>query len=387
MGADRTGDACELRPRTARLTPRLLATIAIDARAAAEEPAGRGRVLRELLHALHRRTDENRYLLYARTPWEAELDDRFTWRLRRIPDPLWNLWAAIDGSRRADVLLSTNSYLTAWFTWVPTAAVVYDTVAWDSPDSAQRRAQRIERATIRLGLRRAQAAICISEATRRDLVSRFPWVEPKTRVVPLAADQRFSRRVRASVLHEVHRREALEEEFVLSVGTLEPRKNLVRLLEAHARLPRRVQLVLVGPRGWEFEPILARAGARDEVRLLEQVSDDDLVALYQSCTVFCYPSLYEGFGLPLLEAMAAGAACVTSGVSSLPEVGGDAVRYVDPTSVEEIRSALADLIDDAPARVELGRRARERAALFSWDRTAKGTLDALLGLVTGSKGG
>jgi glycosyltransferase involved in cell wall biosynthesis len=363
-----------------------LTTIAIDARAAAEEPAGRGRVLRELLRALNRRAADNRYLLYARSRWEEELDDRFAWRLRGVPDPLWNLWAALDASRRSDVILSTNSYLTAWFTLVPTAAIVYDTVAWDSPDSAQRRAQRIERATIRFGLRRAKAAICISESTRRDLVSRFPWVASKTHVVPLAVDQRFGRRLPASVLRQVRSRHALEEEFVLFVGTLEPRKNIQRLLEAHKGLPRRVQLVLVGPRGWEFEPILAQARTRDGVRVLEEVSDDDLVALYQGCTIFCYPSLYEGFGLPLLEAMAAGVACVTSRVSSLPEVGGDAVRYVDPTSVEEIRSALADLLNDAPARTELGRRARERAAHFSWDRTATSTLDTLLGLVRQNRG-
>lgn len=358
-----------------------MTTIAIDARAAAEEPAGRGRVLRELLHVLNRRADVNRYLLYARSQWDEPLDNRFEWRLRGVPDPLWNLWAALDGSRRADVFLSTNSYLTAWVTWVPTAVVVYDTVAWDSPDSAQRRAQRIERATIRFGVRRAQAAICISESTRGDLVSRFPWVESKACVVPLAADERFSRRLPASVLEEVRSRQGLEDQFVLSAGTLEPRKNLSRLLEAHAGLSRRVQLVLVGPRGWEFEPILTQAGGRDEVRVLGQVSDDDLVALYQSCTIFCYPSLYEGFGLPLLEAMAAGAACVTSKVSSLPEVGGDAVRYVDPTSVEGIRSALADLLDDSSARDELGRRAQKRATHFSWDRTANDMLDALLGLV------
>jgi glycosyltransferase involved in cell wall biosynthesis len=358
-----------------------LTTIAIDARAVAEEPAGRGRVVRELLRALNRRADENRYLLYARSPWVEELDERFAWHLRGVPDPLWNLWAAIDGSRRADIFLSTNSYLTAWFTWVPTAAVVYDIVAWQSRDSAQRRAQLIERATIRFGLRRARAAICISESTRRDLVLRFPWIESRTHVVPLAADQRFSRRLPVSAIEEVRGRQKLEEEFVLSVGTLEPRKNLSRLLEAHAGLVRRTQLVLVGPRGWEFEPILAQAGASKEVRVLEEVSDDDLVALYQSCTIFCYPSLYEGFGLPLLEAMAAGAACVTSGVSSLPEVGGDAVRYVDPTSVEDIRSVMAHLLEDAPARADLGRRAQERAALFSWNRTASGTLDTLLGLL------
>jgi glycosyltransferase involved in cell wall biosynthesis len=150
------------------------------------------------------------------------------------------------------------------------------------------------------------------------------------------------------------------------------------VLEAHAGLASQAELVLVGPTGWEFEEILERATGRENVRVLGHVSDDDLVGLYNACAVFCYPSLYEGFGLPLLEAMSAGAACITSSVSSLPEVGGDAVAYVDPTSVEEIRSTLERLLGDPEERRRLGERARLRAAEFSWDRTAAGTLEALV---------
>jgi glycosyltransferase involved in cell wall biosynthesis len=349
-----------------------MTTIALDARAASEEPAGRGRVLRELLQAMNRKQDSNRYLLYARSRWSEQLDGRFEWRIRRLPDPIWHLWAALDGSRRAEAFLSTNSYLTAWFTWVPTALVVYDTIAWDAPESAQRRAQRIERATARLGLRRAKVAICISEATRRDLVARFPSAAPKSTVVPLAAADRF---------RELPERE--RSDFVLCVGTLEPRKNLVRAIQAHGELPpelRRLHpLVIAGATGWEQDEILSRA-AEAGALIKTDVTDAELAELYATCAVFLFPSLYEGFGLPLLEAMAAGAACVTSLVTSLPEVGRDAVRYVDPTKVDEIRDALADLLANPAARAALGRQARERAAAFSWDRTAAeivGQLEAL----------
>ena len=340
-----------------------MTTIALDARAASEEPAGRGRVLRELLSALNRRVDTNTYLFYARSSWDMPVDERFDWRLNGLPDPLWHLWAAVDATRRAECLLSTNSYLTAWFTRIPTAVVVYDTVAWDASEWAQRRARRIERATAGLGLRRARAAICISQATRRDLVARFPFVGPKATVVPLAAAARF--------------REQPERErssFILCVATLEPRKNLLRAIEAHSRLPAEVQrrhpLVIAGAQGWEQEEILRRARAAGaEIRT--DVSDEELAELYSTCAAFLYPSLYEGFGLPLLEAMATGAACVTSSVSSLPEVGGDAVRYVDPTNVDDVRAALELLLGDAEERSRLGRLARERAATFSWDRTAE----------------
>ena len=210
--------------------------------------------------------------------------------------------------------------------------IVYDLVAFQPGIAARRSSALIERATIGPGVRRA-AQICSASrtATRRDLVARFPRARAEGiesfrslrtsgSACPLAPDD----------LEEVRRRYGLDAEFVLCTGTLEPRKNLVRVLEAHAGLARSVQLALVGPRGWEFEPILEAAGRRDDVRVLGQISDEDLRALYQACTVFCYPSLYEGFGLPLLEAMAAGAACVTSSVSSLPEVGGDAVRLRRP---------------------------------------------------------
>jgi glycosyltransferase involved in cell wall biosynthesis len=350
----------------------------IDARAAAEEPAGRGRYVRELLRALARRDDDHAYELYARSRWDEALDERFRWRLIGARDPLWHVRVARAASTSCAAFLSSNSYLTAWFLRVPSVVVVYDLVPFNAPVRARRSSGLIERATIRLGVHRASSLLCISEATRRDLTSRYPHVAPKTRVVPLAADDRFGRRVPASILHGVRERFGLDSEFVLCTGTLEPRKNLLRVLEAHAGLSGRSELALVGPTGWEFQPILEEARGRENVRLVGQVSDDDLAALYQSCSVFCYPSLYEGFGLPLLEAMAAGAACVTSSVSSLPEVGGDAAVYVDPTSVAEIREAIERLLASEEKRAELGARARERAAEFSWDRTAAETLESLV---------
>jgi glycosyltransferase involved in cell wall biosynthesis len=359
-----------------------VSVIGIDARAAAEEPAGRGRYVRELLLALARRDDDHVYELYAREPWDGELDERFRWRLYRAPDPVWHLRAARAASTSCQVFLSTNSYLTAWFVKVPCAVVVYDLVPFQPGVQARRSSTLIERATIGRGVRRAARLLCISEATRRDLVRRYPSAEAKALVIPLAADERFSRPSPAAELDEVRSRHGLDGEFVLCTGTLEPRKNLQRVLEAHAGLSRRTQLALVGPRGWEFEPIVEQAGQAENVRVLGEVLDDDLAALYHACTVFCYPSLYEGFGLPLLEAMSAGAACVTSSVSSLPEVGGDGVLYVDPTSVAEIRNALDKLLASEQIRAELGEKAIRRAAGFSWDRTAADTLASLVSLGT-----
>jgi glycosyltransferase involved in cell wall biosynthesis len=353
--------------------------VGIDARAAAEVQAGRGRVVRELLAALAGLEHEHRFALYCRRAEPAlELDQRFAWHRLPAPDPLWHAFAAAHASRSCDVFLSTNSYLTVWFLRVPSVAIVYDLVAFRPGSRAQRRASLIERATISPAVRRAARLVCISEATRKDLVERFPAAEGKSVVVPLAAGTQFRPTTDASVLEGVRGRYGLEGSFVLSVGTIEPRKNLSRLVEAYAALPASLrdgrELVLVGPRGWETEELAAGASDGGRIRMLGYVPDEDLAALYASCDVFCYPALYEGFGLPVLEAMSCGAAVVTSKSASLPEVGGDAARYVDPTSVESIRDGLAELLSSETTRVELRERGLRRAREFSWESTARSVL-------------
>ena len=353
-------------------------TFGIDARAAAEVPAGRGRVVREVLGALARLDGDERYVLYGREPAELELDGRFEWRIVDRPDPLWHLDVARRASRECAAFLSTNSYLTAWFTRVPCAVIVYDLVPFIAGAQAQKRAARIEKATIDVGVRRAQALVCISAATRRDLVQRVPSSAPRSLVIPLAAAVQFASPGTG--------RSGIERPYVLAAGTLEPRKNLARLLDAWAQLcpPLRDahELVLVGPVGWEADAI--RAGARGRgVRLTGYVPDEQLAALYHGCELFCYPSLYEGFGLPVLEAMRAGAPVITSNVSSLPEVAGDAAVLVDPLSVDAIRDALACLLADPDERRRLRAAGRARAALFSWERTATELRDVLRRLCAG----
>jgi glycosyltransferase involved in cell wall biosynthesis len=341
-------------------------TIGIDARAATEEPAGRGRYVREMLRAL----PHYRLRAYARTAWDGAPD--VDWHLIDARDPLWHLRTARAASQECDVYLSTNSYLTAWFTRVPTALVVFDLIAWKPDMAPQRRAARIERATIRPALRRARRALCISQSAEHDLLEQFPQARGKTDVTPLGVSDSLDR---VPDLDAARTRLELPERFVLATGTLEPRKNLPRLIEAHGRLEGAPPLLVAGPPGWEMERALA--GARGRARLLGFVSDEQLNALYRLCTVFAYPSLYEGFGLPLAEAMRCGAACLTSDVSSLPEVGGDAVVYCDPREVGSIAAGLERLLADDDERRRLGERAQERAREFTWERCARETLAVL----------
>ncbi|MBN9225396.1 MAG: hypothetical protein ABS63_01855 [Microbacterium sp. SCN 70-27] len=350
--------------------------IGIDARAAAEVPAGRGRYVRELLTALERLPEaaSERFSLFAREPW-GDLDpERFRWVLIDLPDPLWHLAAAWRANRTTRAFLSTNSYLTAWFTRVPTGVVVYDLVPFIDGAHAQARAARIEKATIRPALRRASVLPCISNATRDDLERLFPTSRGKTVVTPLAADASFT----APVDRPGH--PDLTRPYVLAVGTLEPRKNLERLLDAWLKLDpavrARFDLALVGARGWEDDGIVGKAEAA-EVRLLGRVSDPELRALYAGASAFAYPSLYEGFGLPPLEAMAAGAPVLTSNLSSLPEVVGDAAVQVDPHDTDAIAHGLERLLTDDALATRLRDAGRARAAGFTWDRTAASTLEAL----------
>lgn len=354
-----------------------LRSFGVDARAAAEVPAGRGRYVRELLDALAADGEADTYRLFGRRPHAAPLPpDRFRWALSSARDPVWHLQTAVRANRSCSAFLSTNSYLTAWGTQIPTAVVVYDLVPFIEGAKAQARAARIERATIRPALHRAEALLCISEATRRDLIARFPATADRAQAIPLAANGCFSEPVAPAVL---------DRPYVLAVGALEPRKNLVRLIEAFASLPDALRsrhlLALVGPEGWELEETLRAAAARpDDVVVLGHVTDDRLRALYAGAACFAYPSLYEGFGLPVLEAMSVGAPVLTSNSSSLPEVAGGAAVLVDPHDARAIRDGLEAILDDPGRAAALREAGRNRARSFSWSRTAEATRDVLRAL-------
>jgi glycosyltransferase involved in cell wall biosynthesis len=233
----------------------------------------------------------------------------------------------------------------------------------------------------RLAIEHADAIIAISEHTRRDLVERLGAPPERITVTPLAHDADLTRVTDPRRLAAVRKRYGLPEQFVLFLGALEPRKNLPRLLEAFAALPAGlrgdVQLVVAGMSGWLNDSVHARVaalGLEKSVRFAGYVDGHDLAALYSMATVFAYPSLYEGFGLPVLEAMACGTPVLTSDLSSMPEVAGDAAVLVSPDDVGSIAAGLRGLLESASLRDELASRGRAQAARFSWDRCARQTL-------------
>lgn len=246
-------------------------------------------------------------------------------------------------------------------------------------------------ATMPLYCRRADAIITVSQSSKRDIVAHYGLDPSKITVVYEAAAPEF-RPAASAGLEAVRRRYGLPERFAIHVGTIEPRKNLTRLIEALQMLRDSglvVPLVVVGARGWlydEFFRRLGELGIRDDVYFPGFVPAADLPLLYSAATIALVPSVYEGFGLPVLEAMACGTPVVSSNRSSLPELGGDAARYFDPYNVDEIAAAIREVWGDAERRQGMRARGLAQAARFSWERAARETLAVYEGLLRRSLG-
>jgi glycosyltransferase involved in cell wall biosynthesis len=198
--------------------------------------------------------------------------------------------------------------------------------------------------------------------------------------IPLAP-RRLFRPVTENEGAAARRRLGINDHFILSVGTIEPRKNLLTLVRAFAELRQttkhRPQLVIAGPKGWltdEFDLAVAQADFGDQLRMIGYVSDDDLRALYSSCQVFVYPSLYEGFGLPTLEAMACGTPVIASRIDALVEILGPNARFVDPMDAAALAGTVVELLENKVERERLSTSGAQHAARFSWEKTAALTL-------------
>jgi glycosyltransferase involved in cell wall biosynthesis len=262
---------------------------------------------------------------------------------------------------------------------VPTALTVHDLIFHRYPQHHKRLNYWYLNAAMPLFSRRASAIIAVSQATKDDLVQLYGLDRAKISVVHEAAAPHFAPASPAQIA-SIRTRYGLPDRYVLHVGTIEPRKNLDRLLEAFQRLRAAgedVKLVIVGSKGWLFQSFfqcLEELDLGDAVRLPGYVPDVDLPAIYSGARLVAVPSLYEGFGLPVLEAMACGAPVVCSNSSSLPEVGGDAARYFEPTDVAAMVDAIQTVWRDGALRGQMRQDGLARAARFSWTRAAEETM-------------
>ena len=238
----------------------------------------------------------------------------------------------------------------------------------------------------RLSCRKATRVITISEHTKRDVVQHFGVDPSRIDVTPLGVTENFTRLPDAAITQFKHDHQ-IGERAAFYLGSIEPRKNLARLIEAFAQLNNQLpitnysppQLFIGGALGWMYDETLARIqslGLAQQVQLIGRVAEEDLPRWYSACTAFVYPSLYEGFGLPVLEAMACGAPVITSNVTSLPEVVGDAGLVVEPTDTAALAAALTQVLSQPNLQTEMRKKSLARAAQFTWLRTAQQTIES-----------
>ncbi len=299
-----------------------------------------------------------------------------------------------------DVCHFTNNVAPVWGRQ-PTILTIHDMSLWLYPQYHYRKRLLAVRPILPLAARRAAAVITVSQSARADIMRLLKLPASKVHVVYEAPAPMFKPIPSGPLLEasrdRLRRLYQIPDRFLLYVGTIEPRKNLARLLEAFARLSPAPphSLLLVGQRGWKDEEINAAVerlnGGRGRplagrVRFLGYLPDEDLAALYNLTDALVFPSLYEGFGLPVVEAMACGAPVITSNRGALAEIAGSGAELVDPTEVASIHAGLERVIGDADRRAELRALGLSQAARFDWERTASQTRAIYQQVVEGALG-
>lgn len=279
-----------------------------------------------------------------------------------------------------DLFHGTNYEVPLWG-GCPSVLTVHDLSLFLYPATHEDRLVRRGRRRLPIMARAASRIVTPSESVRREICEHLRVKASKVVAIPEAPRDIF-RPIPAEETVETRRRLKVEDEFILFVGTIEPRKNLLTLLRAFEEILRsrefRPQLVIAGREGWltdELYSQVEKSGVEERLRFTGYLTDEDLRALYSSCRVFVYPSLYEGFGLPPLEAMACGAPVITSRIPAVTEtVGAEAARLVAPRDKQALAQNIIDLLMNEHARERLSAAGQKRAAQFSWEKTARLTL-------------
>lgn len=355
----------------------------LDARTATNHFPGIGRYVSNLARALVDELAADEQLLLVHDP-----DQPSRWQLppqgaqvrwlsvHASPFSLKQQWAVPQRLLRArPAVYHSPYYLMPYAVRAPTLVTIHDLIPQHFPEYVSPRARALFRVTTALALRRARHIIAVSEATRQDLLAAYPLVPQQVSTVPHAPDPHFGPQS-AETIARLCRGYYLEEPFVLYVGSNKPHKNLPRLLEAwyQARLPG--TLVIAG--SWEEQFAESKARADDlelsNVRFLGPIPEADLPALYAAAAIFVFPSLYEGFGLPVIEAMACGTPVLCADSSSLPEVAGEAALLFDPRDTAALAAALTRLWHDDGLRRDYAEMGLRLAGRFTWQRTARETL-------------
>jgi len=373
--------------------------ICLDLSPAVHHHAGLGRYAQELLLALAAADGQNEYVVFYNNPAAARVDPTLN-HFSQITTPLsykpWRLSAMLAHFTRFSQdylfpgvdLFHATDHLLPHFRRIKSVFTLHDLIFLFHPETHKPMNRWFLTLMMPRFLRAADAVIAVSECTKRDAIRFYSIPEEKITVIYEGVSPRF-RPANPEAVRAVREKYGLPERFILYVGTIEPRKNLTTLLEAfhHLLATRDLRLVFVGKKGWLYEGFFRRLrelGLEDRVIFTGYVPDEDLPAIYSAADLFVFPSLYEGFGLPVLEAMACGTPVVCSNTSSLPEVAGDAAILVDPTDVRALAGAMERVLTDEHLRAEIYAKGLGRARQFTWAKAAQETLKVYLEVIRGT---
>ncbi len=348
---------------------------------------GSGEVSFEILKQLYNLDKKNNYRIYIPIQKTSDLPPpRENWEYVVVKNQkLWTLTALskklFSDRRKLDVFFSPTHYLPL-FVGCPSVLSILDLSYIHFPKLFKIRDRLQLKFWGGSSVKRASKITTISQASKNDIIKYYKVPATKVVVTYPGIKKMNSNLKKKDLLTKYE----IGGDYILFVGTLQPRKNLSRLIEAMAQLKdKNIKLVVVGKKGWMFEEILAapaKFGVTDKVKFLENVPDVDLPELYESAACFVLPSLYEGFGLPVLEAMQNGCPVITSNVSSLPEAGGDAALYVNPLDASDIADKIDKVLEDSDLRGKMIKEGYEQVKKFSWEKTARETLDVLESLAS-----
>jgi glycosyltransferase involved in cell wall biosynthesis len=356
--------------------------------------AGIPNYILNLLEAFARDETGNEYFLYTNRPlgMELGLPGNFRVVIVRSPSPRLQLWYqfGLPARMKRDRLdlFHDPVYPLPLRIRIPGVITVHDLSSYTDPGVHSLRSAAAARLYPR-HLRVARQVITDSEYTASRIRELFPWASDKLNVVHLGVSRQFRKVSDGMVLSEIAGKYDLPEEFLLFLGTLEPRKNLIGLLNAFQRAADDIphSLVIAGGLGWKYRDlmrIIAEHPRKDRIHLTGFVPDEELPALLSLARFLVYPSRLEGFGLPILEAMACGTPVMTSNCSSMPEIAGEAALLVDPLSEESMADGLVRMGNSPSLREDLEEKGLARASLFSWDDTARRTLMVYRKAVSGA---
>lgn len=310
--------------------------------------------------------------------------------IRFLPGKVWNQLIKRRVLPPVNVLLKDTPDVMVNFDFVrlpvskkvKTLTVIHDLAFLHYPEFVQSRNLARLKKFVPLAIKKSDRIVAVSEFTKSDIVKSYNVDPQKIDVVSNAVNHKvfFPQKLKPSVQKKYN----LPNDYTLFIGNIEPRKNILGIIEAFGKLPTQLQakhpLVLVGGKGWNDEGIseaLNNSSAKEHIVRVGYVDDDDLAQVYAGAQIFVFPSFYEGFGLPVLEAMASGTPVITSKVSSLPEVGGDAVLYVDPKKSTTIAEAMKKLLQNSELQKTLIKKGIAHSKQFSWEQSAGQMLHAI----------